>query len=306
MDPWAVDLIVTGEVVERRALVRDVDRGLFHRVRRGVLVRTTDWDAATAEQRHVIRARALAVVTERRPVFSHFTAAVLHGLPVLLPRLERLHTTVPDAGDRGDHELAGHVFALAEEEVVELHGLLVTGIGRTAVDVAGSGTAEEGVIAADGALVAGLPRRLLLEAVDLAGPRKAARRIATVVEFADAGGRSAAESSSRWTMHRMRVEPPLLQFRVVDDEGFVGDADFCFPEADALGEVDGLKKYLDPAFAPRGAAMKVYEEKRREDRLRARSPRLARWGFAEGRDPRRLGPVLARVGVLPLRRRLVL
>ena len=152
----------------------------------------------------------------------------------------------------------------------------------------------------------GLPRDLLLAAVDLAGPRKAARRIGTVIDFADPRAGSPAESTSRWTMHRIGVEPPELQWRVTDARGFVGFGDFWFPEARALGEVDGLTKYLDPQFAARGAALKVYEEKVREDRLRACVDRLARWGWTESRDPRLLAPVLAGVGVHPAGRMVLL
>ena len=306
MDPWDVELVVSAESVERRAITRDADRGLLRRLRRGVLVGAEHWASWSPEEQHVVRARALAAVLARPPVFSHFTAAALHGLPLLRPRLDRLHTTLQHPGERAGHELAGHVYALMEREVVEHRGLLLTGVGRTVVDVAGTGTAEEGVMVADAALAAGLPRSLLLMAVDLAGPRKSSRRIGEVVDFADAGGGSAAESSSRWTMRRLRVEPPVLQFPVRDARGLIGLADFRFPEADALGEVDGLAKYLDPRFAPRGAARKVYEEKLREDRMRACTERLARWGWTEGRDPRLLGPILARVGVVPARRVLVL
>lgn len=305
MDAWSIPLVVTADVEERRSLTRDADRGLLRHVRRGVLIASRPWDEASPEERHVVRARALAAVVDRPPVFSHFTAAALHGLPVLSERLQRVHSTVPTAGDRSARDLAGHVYALSEAEIVERGGLRFTALGRTVVDVAGTGATEEGVMAADAALVAGLPRSLLLQAADLAGPRKSGRRIGTVIDFADAGGRSAAESASRWTMHRMGVEPPVLQFRVVDAHGFVGDADFWFPEAGTLGEVDGLKKYLDPQYAPRGAGFKVWEEKRREDRMRAWSRAMARWGWAEGRDPRLLGPILARAGVLPLRRALI-
>jgi hypothetical protein len=45
----------------------------------------------------------------------------------------------------------------------------------------------------------------------------------------------------------------------------------------------------------------VYEEKLREDRIRATGIRVARWGWAEAGSTTLLGRRLAAVGVLPTR-----
>ncbi len=301
-DAWRVELVLGLWLDDRRALRRDVERGILVRVRRGVYVQAGWWSAASDEERHVVQVRAFAATTREPPVFSHWTAAVLHGLPMLDPRLVRLHTTVPEAGDRGNDGVFGHVYGLSEAEVVERSGLRFTSVARTVVDVAGSGTTEEGIVLADAALAAGLPKDLLLAAVDLAGPRKAARRIDRVVGFSDGGAKSPLESTSRWTIHRLGLERPVLQHPVRDVRGYIGDLDFWFPEAQAGGEADGREKYLNPAYAPRGAGMKVHAEKVREDRmLAAIRRRLARWGWAESRSPQLLAPVLAAVGVVARR-----
>lgn len=301
-DAWRVELVLGLWLDDRRSLRRDVERGLLVRVTRGVYVHAAWWSAAAEDERHVVRARGLALTSREPPVFSHWTAAVLHGLPLLDPRLGRVHITVSEAGVRGHDGVFGHVYALTEGEVVDRDGLRFTSVGRTVVDVTGSGTTEEGIVLADAALAAGLPKELLLAAVDLAGPRKAARRIDRVVDFADGGAKSPLESTSRWTMHRLGLERPILQHPVRDARGFVGDLDFWFPEAQAGGEADGREKYLNPAYAPRGAGMKVHAEKLREDRmLAAIRRRLARWGWAESRSPQLLAPILAAVGVVARR-----
>lgn len=302
VDPWRVELISSRWLDDRRALRRDVERGLLVRVHLGVYVQAAWWSAMSVDQRQVLRARALVLVLREPPVFSHWTAAVLHGLPLLDPRLVRVHTTVPRAGVRGNEGVFGHVFALGDEEVVERDGIRFTSVPRTVVDVAGSGTTEEGIVLADAALAAGLPKEMLLAAIDLAGPRKAAKRIGRVVDFSDGGAKSPLESTSRWTIHRLGLEQPVLQHPVHDARGHVGDLDFWFPDAEAGGEADGREKYLNPAYAPRGAGLKVHAEKLREDRmLAAIRRRLARWGWPESRSPQLLRPVLAAVGVVARR-----
>lgn len=277
MSPWDVELLFARDAQDRRALARDREHRLVRRVRHGVYVREPDIAASTVEDKHVIAIRAAVAATGRQLVLSHWSAAVLHGLDALAERLNSVHATFTDAGLRGLDRLSGHVFAISDEEIVEMHGLLVTTIGRTVVDVAASGAFAEGVVVADSALRAGVPRELIEAAVDLAGPRRAANRIAAVVEFADGDSGSAGESLSRVTMHAMGLRPEL-QRRHHDFRGFIGKSDFFFPEVQAVGEFDGRVKFQDPRYVPMGAGEALYREKVREDRMRAVTRGFARWG----------------------------
>lgn len=171
------------------------------------------------------------------------------------------------------------------------------------MDIAAAAPFDHGVVTADGALRSHLPRLRLEQAVDIAGPRRSVARIRQTVAFAHPGGESAAESESRVVMFRHGIEPPELQRRFSDRHGLIGRTDTWFEGVRGIGDVDGRPKYLDPRFAPRGAGVAVYEEKRREDRLRALADGFARWGYAEGRSARLLLPILAAIGVRPLARR---
>jgi len=293
---WDAELIVPVDDREQRAAARDTERGRLRRVRSGVYAVAEDVAELRTEDLHLVAMRALASASERTVVFSHQSAAVAHGLPILGPHLARVHVTFARAGDRSFERVSGHVFAVRDEEVVEVGGLVVTARGRTVVDVAGGGTFEEGAVTADAALAAGLPRALLEQAVDLAGPRRARRRIEEVVAFADAGAQSAGESVSRVTMRGLGLRP-VLQHRMRDGRGVIGDADFWFPEEEVAGEFDGLVKFLDPRYAPAGAGRKVYDEKVREDRGRAVTKGWARWGWSEARSLRLLGGILHRAGM---------
>jgi hypothetical protein len=248
----------------------------------------------------VLRARAFDAVSDEPPVFSLWTAAVLHGLPILDATLDRVHVIAPP-GDprRGLDGVLTHALRLLRGEVVVLGGLLVTGIARTVVDVAGSAPFEAGVVTADAALLRGVPRDVLEQAVDLAGPRKSVSRIADVVDFAHPGAESAAESAGRVNMFRLGLEPQELQHEVRDAQGLAGVLD-TYDRRRRIGtEIDGLEKYLNPRLAPEGPGRAVVKEEWREDRVRAEISGLARFGYREARNPTLLRPVLARVGLRP-------
>ena len=311
-DPWLIELIVVRGRTDgagRRALSRDVVRGLLLRLRRGVYVERSGFEAMTLEQQHVVRARALAAVSHRPVVFSHHSAAVVHGLPILSTRLERLHTTVASPREGGQEGVVAHLFELPAAAVMRVGPLLVTTPARTVVDVAAAGAFEEGVMVADAALFRGMPRTMLEAAVEASGPRRAMNRIVQAVAFAHPGGESAAESRSRCTLLRIGVEPPELQHRMLLHDGVEVFVDMLFrrdgTRAGVGGEVDGAKKLLDPAIA-KDARVALVREKRREDAIRLQLTGLARWGWVEAGSAGRLRDILRLVGVVPAEPRAVL
>jgi hypothetical protein len=301
MTVWDIELLLARDVRDRRALARDVERAIARRLRHGVYALEVDVVHLAREEQHILAIRAAALASDRKLVFSHWSAAVLHDLATVGNHLGTVHVTFGDQQSRGLQGVSSHVFGTTEDEIVELHGLLVTGVGRTVVDVAGSGTFEEGVVVADAALRAGVPRAVLEDAIDRAGPRRAAPKITKVVGFADGDSGSAGESLSRVSMDRLGLRP-VLQHRHHDHRGFIGRSDFFFPVERVVGEFDGRVKFVDPRFAPNGAAEVLWNEKVREDRMRAVNKGFGRWGWEEARNPRKLAPVLIAAGVrLPRR-----
>ena len=303
MDPWGLEITVVRDsshrATERRSLARDVERSILVRLRRGAYVERTAYESLTPEQRHVVDVRAVAAVSTAPVVLSHFTALVLHGLPVMRSRLARVHATVDSSDARGRDGVTGHVFSLDPAEITRVRDVAVTTASRTVIDVAGSAPFPEGATAADAQLRARVPRGVLEAGLDLAGPRQAARRIAEVVAFAHPGAEGPNESFSRVGMLRLGIEPPELQHPLRDDLGFVAWLDFWFRRYRVGGEADGRVKFLDPAMAKEGAGMAVYREKQREDRVLPLVAGLARWGWAESSNPVLLGRRLAAFGVVP-------
>lgn len=307
--PWLIELITVRNGShsngERHALSRDVERGLLLRVRKGVYIERTAFEAMSPEEQHIVLMRSVAATSDEPVVFSHWSAAVLFGLPVLRGRLQSVQTTVRAPGARGEQHVTGHVFALTDAEVVDVNGLQVTGVGRTVVDVAGGGTFEEGVMVADAALHAGAPRDVLEAAAALVGHRRSRRRIGETIAFAHPASESAQESRSRATMMRLGVEPPVLQHRMVLRDGSIVFLDFLLPSDQVGGEADGAKKLLDPVIAP-DARRALVVEKAREDEVRSMLRGFARWGWVQSGNLLELGAVLVRAGVSRSRARATL
>ena len=69
--------------------------GELIRVRPGVYATGKAWRGAKPEQRVVARARALHRISATPPVFSHETAAAIHGLGLYRADAARVHVTVP-------------------------------------------------------------------------------------------------------------------------------------------------------------------------------------------------------------------
>ena len=180
---------------------------------------------------------------------------------------------------------------------VRVGGVLVTGVARTVVDVARTGTLATGLAAADHALRHGLCSVGDLAAAATAVPPRVRGRPSglLVAELADGRSMSAGESLSRAVMFRLNLPRPQLQVEVFDDEGLAGVADFGW--AGVVGEFDGRRKYAVPDGAdPSEAGDVLWREKRREDRIRRRV-RMARWSWADAVAEAPMARILAEQGI---------
>lgn len=294
--------------ITRRSLARAAEKGELVHVRRGVYVPTALWEPMTDRERQVVRLRALLEVADRPMAASHWSAAVLHGLPVPHSRLALPEVTVPTGTGRGLVGARVRTGDLQEHEVVLIAGIPVTDLGCTALDIAETGSFAEGVMTVDEVLHRAdrwrreQVRGGLLARWDARPPRRAASRVPEVIAFADGDNESPGESVSRVTMRAIGLPRPVLQHEFRDRAGFAGRADFWFPDEDAIGEMDGQGKYLDPSMNGGDAAKAVLGEKRREDRLRRLVKGFARWGWSDAVSTTRLAAILAAAGVFPARR----
>lgn len=265
--------------------------GALLRLRRGHYAATSE-ESPEAEHLRLIRATVPEVASSS--VFSHTSAAVLHGLPVPADVLDvvTMIRTTPGHGDGTTH-LRVRNTALLREHITELEGLPVTTLERTICDVARLSPFEWGVAAADAGLrasadVAELHRILRLH------PRLQRVSVAKrAIAVADGRAESPAESLSRVQMMRWNVPAPVLQYEVIDENGvLVARTDFGWPELGLVGEVDGKAKYgrlLKPGEKAEDAVMR---EKRREQEIRRQGLWPIRWGWKEIHDGRQLAALI--------------
>lgn len=198
------------------------------------------------------------------------TAALIHGLPVFGRPLER-PLLVERKPDRPGHH--GRSRTVEEQHVEMVHGVPVTSLARTAIDVARTGGLLRGVITADAVLARGVARAEL-EAVAAAchrWPGIVAARAA--VDFADGRSESALESAGRVRCHQQGLEPPDLQVVLNDNDGVIGRVDHYWEATRTVGEADGALKYAEPGD--------LFAEKVREDRLRDAGHQVVRYTWDE-------------------------
>lgn len=281
-----------------RAMSRSVERGTHLRLRRGVLVECALWRRLTKEERLLLRIVALAEKTGSRPVFSHWSAALLLGLPIARRASDLVDLAVDSTRNSTVAGARVHRLALDESEIVEVAGMLCTSLTRTAVDIAADSGFEEAVVVADFALarLGEAGRSALGEALELSGRQRGSSRARRVLEFSDPRSGSPGESISRVRMERDGFVAPDLQVRITTD-AVTDHADFGWEEVLGAGEFDGEVKYRKEEFRNgRSVVDVVIDEKNRENRIRRQRPRFARWDWAELMEGRLAG-ILRRAGI---------
>lgn len=286
-------LRIADESTTRGAVMRRAaGRGDLHRVRRGVYVGADRWEGVDLRERHLIEIRAAIEATRVPSIVSHRSAAAVWGLPVVGALGRAVHLTV--AGGSGPDTRRTYVRHAVATPVParEIERIPVTTAARTVVDLARTDGFLTAVVAGDAALRRGLATEAELRAeVAAAGSGRGVRTARDVVAFVDGRSESAGESLSRVRMGELGLPLPDLQHVVLGQEGFVGRVDFWWESLSVVGEFDGRSKYgIDESG--RSASDQLWEEKLREDRLRALGLTVVRWTWS---DAWLGGPMVARL-----------
>jgi hypothetical protein len=265
----------------------------------------------TADDEHRLRILATADARREELVFSHASAAVLWGCPILRADTGLVHATRPGKARRTTAGAMIHRSAIPDQHVETLpDGLLVTSRDWTAVQLAATLPLPHALLPLDH-----LVRQLTLDVetdpsgaavcerlVELVPPgSRGALRAVTSLRSANALSGSPGESLSRGQMQLLDVPMPALQvaFPRVDRPG-EDVVDFDWAELGVFGEFDGRGKYFRTELADGRAPEEVlWDEKRREDRIRHHRPRAVRWGWDDALSRGRLRRVLATAGIVP-------
>lgn len=254
-----------------KAIANAVRWKVWHRVRHGAYCHTDTWLGADAVERHRIKAQAVMRSLTGRVALSHVSALVLHGLPVWGADLAKVHVTRLDGGPgRIDGDVVHHEGKLVPDDLIVVREMVVTDPRRAVLESCTILGTESGLVSMDALLNRELATR---EEVAAAAPQfeqwPGALTLQLVLRLTDGRAASPGESRSRYMFWSQNLPAPELQFHVYDDRGdLAGITDFAWPAHGVLGEFDGRVKYgrhLTPGKEPGDV---VFEEKRREDRLR--------------------------------------
>lgn len=256
-----------------RTLRRQHRAGDVVRLRAGTYVSRATWDALDEADRHLVRVWAVAPVVPDGAAFSHMSAALVHGWPLVGPAPERVHLIVPSI-ERTIHR-AGFVLhapdgARLRSAPTRLDGVPVVDQASTASSVARSLPVHVAAVAIDGGVRAGTLTASELAAALPPGPGRGSRRAQTVLQALDPRHETVGESYTAVRLVESGIE------RVIPPWGFpyghsVDRVDFWLPDSGTIIEFDGKVKYTAPEMlAGRDPGEVVWAEKLREDRLRQR------------------------------------
>ena len=252
--------------------------GELVRVRRGAYA-LDDKPDLLIEERH--RRLVLGTAPQLRDgaVFSHGSAAALHGLPIWPAAVARVHVTRNRRGSGVKRSVVQvHGAPLRAPEIILIDNVPVTSLARTVLDLARTLPMTQAVAAGDRALALGL-RREDLDAGLIAMERwpgiRAARR---VVEFLDVRSESVGESVSRVRLMEEGLPTPELQRQVLGPAGqLVARVDFLWDEHQTIGEFDGKIKYGRLLKPGQRIEDVIFDEKLREDAVRDLGLQVVRW-----------------------------
>lgn len=291
-----------------RELARRAKAGELLRIRHGCYVDAFQWASLDEEQQYRGMLAATSRTARCAPLFAEESAGVLWGFP--RPNLPKnVQVFVPPASGRksgngvrripADHSLLG---------VTDIGGQMVAGKIQTAVGLALAYDFPWAVAVMDRLLndkplpaeqqPQPVSRSQVAECIELLPSGAKRRRVQRVLNFANGLAMYPGESLSRVHIADLGFPAPELQYKVVDELGFVAFVDFYWKDHALVGEFDGRGKYQKPEYMKgKTAAQVVIEEKNRENRIRATGRNVVRWEWKEANTPNLLARALTSAGL---------
>jgi Transcriptional regulator, AbiEi antitoxin len=246
-------------------------QGVLVRVRHGAYCFGDVWSTYSAEERHLVLARAVLRTTPGPVVLSHTTALIAHGVAVWGADLSKVHVTRLDGGaHRTEADVEHHVGLCPDDDLTTIDAMPVVVLDRAVIEGATVLGLESALVSADSALHT---RRctpdVLYRRFRSMDHWPGSRKIHVVLGLMDGRAESVGESRGRFLFRRQGLPTPDLQFEVYDETGLlVAVTDFVWHEHKAFGEFDGKVKYLRFLREGETPGDAVFREKKREDTVR--------------------------------------
>lgn len=307
-EPRALPEVVRFDPARRSVIERSLRRGQLRRVRQGVYLPAVvdDGGPALRRQRRVLeKAAAVAATLRSDVVFSHETAALIHGLALyrLADEVHVTQRTKPRVRKRWDPDLRRHAVPLPDRDRTVVRGRAVTTIERTLVDCARWLPGPQALVIADSALRAGADLRRVGRILAEAAGRPGVRQARWVVDLADARAESPGESLVRWHLLDHGLAAPDLAVPVATRRG-TSWIDLGWPDLRVGIEFDGAVKYSGGDYGD--PHERLVAEKMRHDALVEAGWFILRVTWADLGDPAALvGRVRTALAEAGRRRRLV-
>jgi hypothetical protein len=230
------------------------------------------WRDCNATERHLVLARAVAPNVRPTAAFSHSTAAIAYGWPLVSAPPARVHVT--DGATRRTEHRARLVRHAGEPETEQppdsFAAVRVTSRIRTALDLATSLEPAVAAVAIDHAVRTGAFSIEEFVARLPTTPQRGSVRCRIVADALDPRHDSAGESYTAVRMVELGLPRPISQHEFRHPGGVVDRVDFWFAEMGVVVEFDGRQKYTDRAMLDgREPGDALWQEKIREDRLRS-------------------------------------
>ncbi|WP_085528969.1 hypothetical protein [Kocuria massiliensis] len=289
----SADVMTTRSLLAQGAtehsLTQKARSGEITRLSRGVYVITNRWKQATEREKAIARHFAVWKTARYPFVFSHASAALLHGINLLrLP--DRIHITTPRRTYPHNPRILAHTRSHALDDWVRFQdGPHVTPLVMTAFECSLILPLREGLVVMDQVLARGEEKSSVEALVAQGRRRHGIGRARQVLELADPRCQSVAETLTRLVLSAPGLPRAIPQLPVPTREG-MKYLDFGWPRFSIGLEVDGKAKYFD--YAP--TEQVVFQERHREKLITAEGWAILRTDWNEvTRDPEGLRMRLA-------------
>ena len=287
---------------EASRMRRACRRGDLVRLARRVYALREQSDSLDPIERELLTIRTLAALYPSW-VFSHTSAAVVHGLEVGYGQLGKIHVACDARSHtRSSSSVCRHI--INSDTFVQVDGIKVTSIERTAFDCMRTGRFPRALAIADSALrKTGKDINYFIESFEkLHGGHSNKRRPIEIMTYADQRAENGGESVARASIIKLGYMVPDLQVEVPNlfekDRPYRVDFYWDLESGPVAGELDGHDKYVDPEMTAGRSMLEVFSDERlRESRISVSNVKVMRFSYADVRSYKQFGELLDAFGI---------